>query len=291
MLFHEIKTNFPELIGDKNKVCDWIFFHGLFGSRLDWHIIADQLLEKITTPVRFILLDLPGHGKGGVLPANLTFKLFLEQLNRYLGTLEVNQAIFVGYSMGGRIALHLATNYPQLCRFMILESASPGIDNSQQRTHREQQDRFLLKAVLEGDDSMGDLTFRFRQFLGAWYQNDLFAGIDQQAGFTKFLAQRLTNDPLALQAMINLVSPGAIPHLWHEMTNLPFSLLYLCGKNDQKYWQIGQRIKRASPQSQVVAIAGQNHNIHSVAPQAMIAAIINWELIADYLDSGRTNNK
>src|SRR5262249_9460352 len=47
-----------------------------------------------------------------------------------------NRGVYVGYSMGGRLALRLALDRPEVVRALVLVSSSPGIANAETRAAR-----------------------------------------------------------------------------------------------------------------------------------------------------------
>src|SRR6478609_9083748 len=55
-------------------------------------------------------------------------------------------AIYVGYSMGGRLCLRLAVDRPDLVRGLMLVSASPGIANRAEREARAEVDEVLAES-------------------------------------------------------------------------------------------------------------------------------------------------
>src|SRR5689334_14583758 len=100
-----------------------LLLHGFTGSSATWapHVAA--------WPARTIAVDLPGHGKTDA-PADADLycmEATVADLVALLDRLGVARAHVLGYSMGGRVALHLAAANPERVATLILESASPGL--------------------------------------------------------------------------------------------------------------------------------------------------------------------
>ena len=99
----------------------FVFLHGFAQTRESWKPIAERLVDHGATCV---VIDLPGHGGSGSVRADLrrTADMAVEIGHR---------ATWVGYSLGGRAALHVALMYPHLVRSLVLIGANPGIDDEE----------------------------------------------------------------------------------------------------------------------------------------------------------------
>lgn len=66
-----------------------------------------------------------------------------------LDTLAIERTALLGYSMGGRLALHLALTAPERVSRLVVESATPGIADPLERAARQQADEELARAIEE----------------------------------------------------------------------------------------------------------------------------------------------
>lgn len=83
-----------------------ILIHGAGSSHLAWPAEIRRLAGQ-----RVLALDLPGHGRSlGV--AQQSIHAYTEQIMDFLAALGLYQAVFVGHSMGGTIALDIAIHHP-----------------------------------------------------------------------------------------------------------------------------------------------------------------------------------
>ena len=73
---------------------------------------------------RVVALDHRGHGRG--LRADSPFQLgdCADDAAALLETLEIDRAVVVGYSMGGPIALLMASRHPQRCAGLVLQATA-----------------------------------------------------------------------------------------------------------------------------------------------------------------------
>ena len=99
-----------------------VLLHGFTGSAAGW----SDLLLRLEAPGRWLIaLDMPGHGESDAPadPALYTMERTQATILAALKALgvEPREAILLGYSMGGRIALYTA--FSGFFRALILESA------------------------------------------------------------------------------------------------------------------------------------------------------------------------
>ena len=123
-----------------------VLLHGFSGSAAGW----GMLLEDLATPgIRIIALYMLGHGQSDAPddPKRYSMEHCQSDIIGVLQTLGIKQgeAILLGYSMGGRIALYCA--FSRYFRAVILESASAGIANPVERGKRRVSDRALANFI------------------------------------------------------------------------------------------------------------------------------------------------
>jgi pimeloyl-ACP methyl ester carboxylesterase len=83
-----------------------ILIHGAGSSHLIWPAALRRLAGQ-----RVLAIDLPGHGHSSGL-AQQSIKAYSNQMIEFLAALGLYQAVFVGHSMGGAIALEMAISHP-----------------------------------------------------------------------------------------------------------------------------------------------------------------------------------
>ena len=114
-----------------------VFLHGFLGAAQDW----DPLTAALSRGRRCLALDLPGHGASSVQPAAPDGEGSALSMEAVAGAvaalLEAEGAgeepvVLVGYSMGARLALHLAARHPALFSKVAVVSGTPGIAGEEQ---------------------------------------------------------------------------------------------------------------------------------------------------------------
>ena len=100
-----------------------LMLHGFTGDHSTW----DQVIsEPPLTDFRTIRVDIIGHGASDspLDPLRYSMGHAVEDLTSVLDQLEVDRYALLGYSMGGRLALHLALAHKEKLWALMLESAS-----------------------------------------------------------------------------------------------------------------------------------------------------------------------
>src|SRR5689334_9910835 len=125
-----------------------VLLHGFSGSGADW---ADLIPRFRAMGRATIAIDLLGHGRSDTAqdPARYTMAETVRDLDSILAALGVASADWVGYSMGGRVALHVALAHPERVRSLVLESASAGIEDVDARARRRRADDALADRIEE----------------------------------------------------------------------------------------------------------------------------------------------
>jgi 2-succinyl-6-hydroxy-2,4-cyclohexadiene-1-carboxylate synthase len=250
-------TGWPcETLGSKSNP-PVVFLHGFLGDKRDWEFIE----ENFAANYYCIFPDLPGHGENRQpLPAEpLSFRWLGMNLKRFLFESGLTTIHLVGYSMGGRAALHFTVHYPKLVKSLTLESASPGLVNRRARRERRLLDEQRAAQILEKG---------LECFIDDWYQMPLFASLQRNSSLIDNLKKRRNlNDPHAVARVIAELSPGRQPSLWSRLPAIQAPVLLLTGSLDNQYSVIMNKMAPAIPQATLQVAPEAGHNIHLEAPE------------------------
>lgn len=101
-----------------------VFIHGLGGSLSTWQLVLGGLADGY----RLIAVDLPGHGQSGKAPeADYSIEGHAKAVTEALLALSLSDAILVGHSLGGAVAMAIARKHEGLARGLVLiDSAGLG---------------------------------------------------------------------------------------------------------------------------------------------------------------------
>lgn len=243
-----------------------IFLHGFMGNAQSWKTI----MELLAGHFRCIAFDLPGHG-ASLFSTNDrlkqlqgmedTARLILEDLD----VIGMQRFALYGYSMGGRIAQHIALAASERIAHLILESASFGIADLRARTERLQKDRSLLSGIKTPDD--------FRIFLNNWYHMPLFRTLPGTEQLLTLIEDKIHHPVTEFQQALNLLSVGAHDFLAEKLAACNIPLHYFCGEQDMAYRQTVDHIKTHLPGMTVRIFQNASHNISIQYPQEIARTI------------------
>lgn len=236
-----------------------LLLHGFTGSLHAWDVFVPVWAETR----RVVAVDLLGHG--GTDAPNDPERYRMEQcvadLAALLDRLEVERADVLGYSMGGRVALHLAVAMPERVARLVVESGSPGIADEAERADRVQSDESLADAI-ERDGVAA--------FVGRWERLPLFASQAQlpRSARAALRAQRLRNRAVGLANSLRGMGAGAQPPLHHRLGELTMPTLLIAGELDEKYVRIVRDMAAAMPRARAVIVPDAGHTVHLERPEA-----------------------
>lgn len=241
--------------------------HGFTQTSASWGRFVPHLRAALGArsahPDRAVLaVDAPGHGTRHDVFADLVegADMIADEI---AGT--VGRSILIGYSMGGRLALHLALQRPEVVTGLVLIGATGGIDDPAERAERRRADEELARSIeRDGVDA----------FLERWLAQPLFAGLEPAP---EDAAARRANRAAGLAASLRLAGTGTQEPLWDRLGAITAPTLVVAGERDTKFTALGRRLVEGLPNAELVLVPDAGHAAHLEAPD--IAA----ELIADWL--------
>ncbi|MCS7050875.1 MAG: 2-succinyl-6-hydroxy-2,4-cyclohexadiene-1-carboxylate synthase [Thermomicrobium sp.] len=242
-----------------------LLLHGFAGSGASWTPLAPALLSF---GLRLVAPDLLGHGASAAPsdPRRYAADEQVADLVALLDSLALERTAVLGYSMGGRLALHLATSVPQRVSTIVLESTSPGIADPTERAARQLADEALARSIEERG---------LAWFADYWERHPLFATrqrLDESVR-TALRARWLTQRPWGLAASLRGFGSGTMPPLWDRLAGLYQPTLVLAGALDERYATIARLMVEHLPQGKLVVLPDAGHAVHLEQPQGFLAAV------------------
>jgi 2-succinyl-6-hydroxy-2,4-cyclohexadiene-1-carboxylate synthase len=232
-----------------------VLLHGFGGTHRAWKgVIAALDIQRY----RPLALDLPGHGAAADAPRPITFAGCVEHV------LERSPERFAlcGYSLGGRVALHVALAAPERVARLVLVSASPGIEDAGEQAARRESDE-LIARELESTP--------YERFIERWRTQPLFAEEPPEAGTLAREDQR-RNRPDALAAALRGLGTGEMAPLWLRLGELAMAVSVLVGARDLKYLELGRRMVELLGEAELVVLDG-GHGLVLENPAGVAAAL------------------
>ena len=222
-----------------------VALHGFAGTGRSWDAVGGDLVAP----------DLPGHGTAAAArPAG-----FAACVDAVLAAAPP-RFVLAGYSMGGRIALHVALRAPERVERLVLISATAGIEDAGERAARRRADEALAGEVEAGT---------IEAFAERWMALPLFAG-DPPEARRRWREDILRNEPAGLAASLRGAGTGAMAPLWDRLEELPMPATVLAGERDAKFRALGGRLVAGLPAAEpLVVVPGAGHGLPREAPAAL----------------------
>ncbi len=234
---------------------DLVLLHGFAGTRRTWDGVLAHLDRERYRP---LALDLPGHGELSGAPDPIDLESCVASV------LERSPRRFAlcGYSMGGRIALHIAMLAPERLSRLILIAGGPGIHDRDERAERRGADRALAEQIAAGS---------IEDFLARWCAQPMFAEDPPQVQALGREDYR-RNDPVSLAAALRGLGPGELPSLWTSLPELATPVAIVAGDRDEKFQDIAWKMVEGMAGGRLRTIVG-GHRLPLESPRAVAAAI------------------
>jgi 2-succinyl-6-hydroxy-2,4-cyclohexadiene-1-carboxylate synthase len=236
-----------------------VLLHGFGGTHRAWDPVLPELDHERYNP---LVPDLRGHGtKAGVRP--ISFQGCVADVL----AAAPDKFVLCGYSLGGRVAQHVALAAPERVTRLILVSTSAGISDDPARAAR-----------VAADERLADELTRMsiEEFADHWMANPLFDVTLAEAS-RWWREDLLRNDPIALAEVLRTVGGGAMAPLWDRIGTLTMPVTIVVGGRDTKFMAYAERFAQLLPQAEVRIVDGASHGLPREAPRELAALIAGTE--------------
>lgn len=244
-----------------------VFLHGFTGTADTWSSVVNEWTMKF----KVITVDLPGHGKTETNTPR-TMELFCEDLTNLFDHLDLGYVHLAGYSMGGRSALSFAMLYPELVMSLLLESASPGLEDVKEREERKRNDEKLAQRIERNG---------LESFVDFWEDIPLFQTQKRlpTAIQEKIRNERLSQSEAGLSQSLCFMGTGSQPSWWSRLSQLSKPVCLVAGAHDSKFLQLNKCMKDCIPSSDLVIVENAGHAIHVEQPK------IFGKIVTEFINS------
>lgn len=232
-----------------------IAIHGFTGSAEDF----DPLRQHLRPEDALQAIDLPGHGKLSALRQPADFSMAAHQAAIDVAAGNSRQITLLGYSLGGRLALHWAVAHPERVAHLILIGASPGLATPEQCDERRLADASLAGFIR---------TQGIEAFFKYWHNQTFFEKLLElpPERLAPILARRTRNEPEALALSLENVGTGTLPSLWHRLKELRMPIDIVTGEHDSKFTRLAQDMGAHLPKARLSIIEDADHAVHLEQP-------------------------
>jgi 2-succinyl-6-hydroxy-2,4-cyclohexadiene-1-carboxylate synthase len=238
-----------------------VALHGFTQTGRLWGAFG-HLLEKDFTVVA---VDLPGHGGSDGVRADLstTASLVAEVVERTVGTEPCD---LLGYSLGARVALHVALRAELDLRHVVFIGVTAGIEDEGLREDRRAAD----DATADQLESSGDVG----AFIDRWLSGPMFNRLTETGAAER--AERLRNTAEGLAWSLRLDGTGTQTPTWDRLGSLVPPVLALAGTDDVRFAGHALRLARLVPRGVATLVPGGGHAAHLAQPAPVARVVSHW---------------
>jgi len=245
-----------------------LLLHGFTGSTATWTPHVDVLTSICTV----VAIDALGHGQSDAPadPQRYAMRHVVADTLAVMDRLAIERFVVLGYSMGGRMALHVAIAAGERLDGLILESASPGLRSEAER-----------RARIAADAELAALAERegIAAFVARWEAAPLWASQATLPAHTRdtLREQRLQANPLGLANSLRGAGAGAQEALHDTLKTVTTPTLLIAGARDAKFCAIARDMHAEMPQATLEIVEDAGHAAHLEAPE-----LFNW-LVTNFI--------
>lgn len=226
--------------------------HGNLGSPGDWEEPGQEWRE-------FDAVDLWSWQES---PAGLSLREFGERFADTVAAAADAEPVLVGYSLGGRLALHALAARPDLWRAVVLVSTHPGLESESERATRTRSDREWAERAREEE---------WESFLRDWNGQPI---LENQAPSPDQVA--LADRREAVARAFEHWSLGSQLPMDRELEGIATPILLVHGGDDRRFGALAHRMMRHIPTAQVREIPGAGHRLVTERPRELGRSIREW---------------
>ncbi|MDC1450826.1 alpha/beta fold hydrolase [Vicingaceae bacterium] len=237
-----------------------IVLHGLFGSLDNWMTLA----KKWSNDFEIFLVDQRNHGQSPH-SNEFSYPLMADDLKELMDKLELESAILLGHSMGGKTVMEFSMKYPEMVEKLIVVDIAPVSYNVHHHTIID-----ALRSV-----PLADISSRKEA------ENILSQHI-KDVGTRQFLLKNLywqDQGKLAWRFNLEVLAGEILPI--SEYANMKGSFqketLFITGsKSDYILPEYGSNIKSKFPKYELESISGAGHWVHAEKMDEFSQVVMNF---------------
>jgi 2-succinyl-6-hydroxy-2,4-cyclohexadiene-1-carboxylate synthase len=237
-----------------------VVLHGFTQTGRLWGRFGELLAEAHT----LVAVDLPGHGDSGTVRADLptAAALVAEAARTVVGE---QSCALLGYSLGARVALHVAIAADLPLRRLVFIGVTAGIEDPAARENRRAADDALADEL----EASGDVE----HFVDTWLHGPMF---ERLAPGETGRSERLRNTASGLASSLRLCGAGTQEPVWDQLRTLTCPVLAMAGSDDVRFASHAVRVARLVPEAVASLVPGGGHAVHLAQPEQAGRIVRHW---------------
>jgi len=231
--------------------------HGFTQSGRSWR----EVMSKMPAGWKWIVPDLRGHGETQTRQGSpCSMDACMEDLLALWDNLGVERTHLAGYSMGGRLALHVTARRPDRVLSLLTIGAHAGLEEDAREGRRRGDEGLAERMEKEGIEA----------FVDYWGALPLFAGLERRGPsyVAQVRAERLQNHVAGLACSLRDMGAGAMEPVWNELGQVTFPCTFVAGQQDHGYVASARRLAATVRNGKFEIVPRAGHAVHQERPDA-----------------------
>ena len=231
--------------------------HGFTQSGRSWR----EVISKMPAGWKWIVPDLRGHGETQTRQGSpCSMDACMEDLLALWDDLGVERTHLAGYSMGGRLALHVAARRPDRVLSLLTIGAHAGLEEAAREGRRRGDEGLAERIEKEGIEA----------FVAYWAALPLFTGLERRGPsyVAELRAERLQNHVTGLACSLRGMGAGAMEPVWNELGQVTFPCTFVAGQQDHGYVASARRLAATVRNGKFEIVPRAGHAVHQERPDA-----------------------
>lgn len=237
-----------------------IVMHGVFGSSDNWQTLGKEFAMRYKT----YLIDLRNHGKSPHSDL-FNYDVMVNDVIELMSDEGIEKAHFLGHSMGGKVAMTLATKHPEKINKLIVIDIAPKV----YPPHHQQ--------IFEGFHAVDIASLESRK-----QADERMAKVISSIGIRQFILKNLERDGNggfqwklnldAIERAAEQVGVGLETHVHFDGE----TLFIAGGKSKYIQAEDHEAIKRHFPNASIETIQGAGHWVHAEKPNELLKHVTRF---------------
>jgi 2-succinyl-6-hydroxy-2,4-cyclohexadiene-1-carboxylate synthase len=238
--------------------------HGFTQSGQSWR----EIIARMPEGWKWIVPDLRGHGATQVRTGPpCSMEACTDDLVALWEEMDLGRTHLVGYSMGGRLALHVAARRPERVASLLTVGAHAGLEEEAREGRRRGDEALAERIEKEGVES----------FVDYWGALPLFAGLQRRGDsyMAQVRAERLKNHAVGLACSLRGMGAGVMEPVWGELGRVKVPCTFVAGQLDHGYVATARRLAGTVRDGRLEIVARAGHAVHQERPDAFARILAN----------------
>ncbi len=253
--------------GASPEIPKLVFLHGVMGYAANWRRIS----KAFESDYQILAYDQRGHGRSYHPDNGYAPEDYAGDLEAILDELGWERVHLVGHSMGGRVALTFAANYPSRVAKLVIEDIGPEMQPA------------ASSLVIRMLDTV-PVPFPSKREAKEWFDTEfmrIFAAEPNRAALAAYLYANITENEnkeavwrFSEKGVRESVILGRATDRWAEVQRLSMPTLLVRGELSKDLpRELFEKVVETNPHIEGVEIKGAGHWVHSEQPEVFISVL------------------